>query len=164
MLSIEITDYKPKDSDDSTRIDIGLANTKYNAAIEMRFRASYYQLRAIFEVKKCKDDIDKAFAQLYEYTRQMFAEQHNLRFAWGFAVCAGDVRLCHFGPSKAVSSKPMDVATREGRRAFIEFLVNMSLCDDSQLGRDPTMRYLSELRCWQIDCPDDDNDDSGRGE
>ncbi|KAJ2869977.1 hypothetical protein GGH93_005922 [Coemansia aciculifera] len=157
---VEITDYKP---DDSTRIDIGLANTKYNAAIEMCFRASYYQLRAIFEVKKCKDDVDEAFAQLHEYTRQMFAEQHNLRFALGFTVCAGDVRLCHFGPSKAVSSEPMDVGTREGRRAFIELLINMSLCDNSQLGRDPTMRYLSELRCWQIDCPDDDDDDGRSG-
>ncbi|KAJ2886673.1 hypothetical protein H4R27_000462 [Coemansia aciculifera] len=167
---VEITGYKPEDSDDSTQIDIGLIDSKYNADIELYDRASYYQLRAVFEAKvgKGKDDVDKAFTQLYEYTRQMFAEQHNLRFALGFTACAGDVRLCHFGPSKAVSSKPMDVATREGRRAFIELLANMSLCDESQLGRDPTMRYLSELRCWQIDCPDDDDDDddnnSRRGE
>ncbi|KAJ2055947.1 hypothetical protein GGI17_006446 [Coemansia sp. S146] len=165
---VEITDYKPEDSDDSTRIDIGPIDSKYNADIELCDRASYYQLRAVFEAKvgKGKDDIVKAFAQLYAYTRQMFAEQHNLRSALGFTACAGDVRLCHFGPSKAVSSKPMDVATREGRRAFIELLTNMSLCDESQLGCDPTMRYLSELRCWQIDCPDDDDDDndSRRGE
>ncbi|KAJ2748692.1 hypothetical protein GGI19_006005 [Coemansia pectinata] len=167
---VKITDYKPEDLDDSTRIEIGLIDSKYNADFELNDRASYYELRAILEVKvgKGKDDIVKAFAQLYAYTRQMFAEQHNLRSALGFTACAGDVRLCHFGPSKAVSSKPMDVATREGRRAFIELLANMSLCDESQLGRDPTMRYLSELRCWQIDCPDDDDDDddndSRRGE
>ncbi|KAJ2056826.1 hypothetical protein GGI17_005993 [Coemansia sp. S146] len=159
---VKLTDYKPEDSDDSTRINIGLINSKYNEDFELYGRASYNQLRVILEVKMSKDGVDKAFAQLHEYTRQLYTEQHNLHFALGFTVCAGDVRLCHFGPSKAVSSNPMDVATREGRRAFIELLINMLLCDDSQLGRDPTMHYLSELRCWQIDCPDDNDDDNSR--
>ncbi|KAJ2833291.1 hypothetical protein GGI24_000903 [Coemansia furcata] len=156
VVPCEITDYKPVDSDDNTRIDIGLVDSKYDADIEPCMKAEYYQLRAIFEVKKLKDDVRNAFAQLYEYTRQMYAEQHDLCFAWGFTMCAGDVRVCHFGPSKAVASKPMDIATRQGRRGFIELLVNMSLCDDSQLGQDPTIRYLPDLGCWQIDCPDDD--------
>ncbi|KAJ2352937.1 hypothetical protein GGH92_000965, partial [Coemansia sp. RSA 2673] len=160
ILPVEVTDYKPVDSDDSTRIDIGLVDTKYDAAIEMRGRASYYQLRGIFEVKTDKEDVAEAFVQLYKYSRQLFAEQHHLRFALGFTICAGDVRLCHFGSSKAVSSDPMDVTTSKGRHAFIQLLVNMSLCDDSQLGRDPTMRYLPALNCWEIDCPDD-KDDNG---
>ncbi|KAJ2749714.1 hypothetical protein GGI19_005515 [Coemansia pectinata] len=163
ILPVDITDYKPEDADDDTRIDIGLFDMEYNAAIKPYGRASYYRLRGILEAKMRKDEVDNAFVQLYEYTRQMFAEQHNLRSVLGFTACAGDVRLCHFGPSKAVSSEPMDVGTREGRRAFIELLINMSLCDNSQLGRDPTMRYLSELRCWQIDCPDDDDDDGRSG-
>ncbi|KAJ2019312.1 hypothetical protein GGI14_001686 [Coemansia sp. S680] len=158
ILPVEVTDYKPVDSDDSTRIDIGLVDTKYDAAIEMRGRASYYQLCGIFEVKTDKEDVAGAFVQLYKYSRQLFAEQHHLRFALGFTICAGDVRLCHFGPSKAVSSDPMDVTTSNGRRAFIQLLVNMSLCDDSQLGRDPTMRYLPALNCWEIDCPDDEDE------
>ncbi|KAJ2833377.1 hypothetical protein GGI24_000872 [Coemansia furcata] len=156
VIPCEITDYKPEDSDDNTRIDIGLVDSKYDTYIEPGMKAKYYQLRAIFEVKKLKDDVRNAFAQLYEYTRQMYAEQHDLCFAWGFTMCAGDVRVCHFGPSKAVASQPMDIATRQGRRGFIELLVNMSLCDDSQLGRDPTIRLLPDLGCWQIDCPDDD--------
>ncbi|KAJ2037483.1 hypothetical protein H4S04_007259 [Coemansia sp. S16] len=155
ILPVEVADYRPVDSDDSTRIDIGLVDTKYDAAIEMRGRASYYQLRSIFEVKTDKEDVAEAFVQLYKYSRQLFAEQHHLRFALGFTICAGDVRLCHFGPSKAVSSDPMDVTTSNGRRAFIQLIVSMSLCDDSQLGRDPTMRYLPALNCWEIDCPDD---------
>ncbi|KAJ2075768.1 hypothetical protein GGH13_000389, partial [Coemansia sp. S155-1] len=159
ILPVEVTDYKPVDSDDSTRIDIGLVDTKYDAAIEMRGRASYYQLCGILEVKTDKEDVAGAFVQLYKYSRQLFAEQHHLRFALGFTICAGDVRLCHFGPSKAVSSDPMDVTTSNGRRAFIQLLVNMSLCDDSQLGRDPTMRYLPALNCWEIDCPDDEDED-----
>ncbi|KAJ1663212.1 hypothetical protein GGF38_003223, partial [Coemansia sp. RSA 25] len=58
----------------------------------------------------------------------------------------------------AVASEPMDVATSEGRRAFIRLLVTWSLCDDSQLGRDPTMGYMRDKGCWWIDCPDDGYD------
>ncbi|KAJ2258521.1 hypothetical protein GGI13_000586, partial [Coemansia sp. RSA 455] len=90
----------------------------------------------------------------------MYAVQHNLRAVFGFTVCASDIRIYHFGHSKIVASEPMDVTSPNGRRAFVELLVNMSLCDNSQLGRDPTMRYLPELRCWQIDCPDSSDDSS----
>ncbi|KAJ2778604.1 hypothetical protein GGI18_004037, partial [Coemansia linderi] len=34
-------------------------------------------------------------------------------------------------------------------------LVNWSFCEQSQLGRDPTIAYLPELGCWEIACPDD---------
>ncbi|KAJ2043601.1 hypothetical protein GGI08_007358, partial [Coemansia sp. S2] len=158
-------DYKPEDSDDSTRIDIGLVASKHDAAIELRVKPSYYRLRAVVEAKKGKGegDLRDAFAQLCEYTRQMYAVQHNLRAVLGFTVCAGDIRIYHFGHSKIVASEPMDVTSPNGRRTFVELLVNMSLCDDSQLGRDPTMQYLPELRCWQIDCPDSSDDGSSSG-
>ncbi|KAJ1815636.1 hypothetical protein LPJ60_005639 [Coemansia sp. RSA 2675] len=153
-------DYKPGDSDDSTRIDIGLTDSRYNAAIESCTNPSYYQMRAIIEAKRGKTskDLRDAFVQLSEYTRQMFAEQYDLRFAFGFTICAGEVCLYHFGNSKIVASAPMDIATREGRCSFIELIVNMSLCENSRLGRDPTMQFLSDLNCWEIDCPDDDDD------
>ncbi|KAJ2110874.1 hypothetical protein GGI16_000101 [Coemansia sp. S142-1] len=158
-------DYKPEDSDDSTRIDIGLVASKHDAAIELCVKPSYYRLRAVVEAKKGKGegDLRYAFAQLCEYTRQMYAVQHNLRTVFGFTVCADDIRIYHFGHSKIVASEPMDVTSPNGRRAFVELLVNMSLCDDSQLGRDPTMQYLPELRCWQIDCPDSSDDGSSSG-
>ncbi|KAJ2074961.1 hypothetical protein GGI09_008690 [Coemansia sp. S100] len=49
----------------------------------------------------------------------------------------------------------MDVTTPKGRRSFIEILVNWSICEDFQIGRDPTIEYMPDLDCWQIDCPDD---------
>ncbi|KAJ2805732.1 hypothetical protein H4S07_003951, partial [Coemansia furcata] len=161
ILLGEITDSKLENPDDNTRIDIGLVDPNYDADIEPCIKARYYQLQTTFQVKKRKADVDKAFSQLYEHTRLMYAEQYDLRFAWGFTVCASDVRVCHFGPSKAVTSKPMDVSTRQGRHDFIELLVNMSLCDNSQLGQDPTIRYLPDLACWQIDCPDDEISGNG---
>ncbi|KAJ2240226.1 hypothetical protein GGI13_007742, partial [Coemansia sp. RSA 455] len=79
-------DYKPEDSDNSTRIDIGLVASKHDAAIELRVKPSYYRLRAVVEAKKGKGegDLRDAFAQLCEYTRQMYAVQHNLRTVFGF--------------------------------------------------------------------------------
>ncbi|KAJ1999816.1 hypothetical protein GGI04_003951 [Coemansia thaxteri] len=50
----------------------------------------------------------------------------------------------------------MDVSTPKDRAALIQLLVDWSLCDDSQLGRDPTMQYEPDLGCWRIECPDDD--------
>ncbi|KAJ2008169.1 carbamoyl-phosphate synthase (glutamine-hydrolyzing) cpa2 [Coemansia thaxteri] len=58
----------------------------------------------------------------------------------------------------------MDVATPDGRRVFITLLVNWSLCDSVQLGRDLTTSRVPGMDWWQIECPDDDpdsNSDSG---
>ncbi|KAJ2681265.1 hypothetical protein IWW39_006387, partial [Coemansia spiralis] len=90
----------------------------------------------------------------------MYQVQHDLRYAWGLTICGHSVYVCHFGSDKAVSSKPINVTTPEGRHAFIELLVSWSMCDDSQLGRDPTIKYLPDLDCWQVDCPDDGEDRS----
>ncbi|KAJ2068800.1 hypothetical protein GGH13_004773, partial [Coemansia sp. S155-1] len=92
--------------------------------------------------------------QLDIYTRQMYQQQHNLHFAWGITVSGTHVRVCLFGPDRAKSSLLIDISKPEGRRAFIKVLVHWSLCEESQLGRDPTMEYLRDLKCWQIACPD----------
>ncbi|KAJ2335939.1 hypothetical protein GGI00_001100 [Coemansia sp. RSA 2681] len=150
------SDYKPEDSDDNTRIDIGLcAKRLREPAPDKNERMLYSKLLTILEAKVKRDDSEDATVQLFEYTRQMYQQQHDLRFAWGITICGHDVRVCHFGNDKAISSRPMDVTTSGGRRSFIELLVNWSLCDDSQLGRDPTMKHLPDLKCWQIDCLDD---------
>ncbi|KAJ1680187.1 hypothetical protein EV182_000512, partial [Spiromyces aspiralis] len=40
------------------------------------------------------------------------------------------------------------------------FLVNCSFCDTDQLGLDPTMTYLKHIKCWKIECPTEDGEDS----
>ncbi|KAJ2055055.1 hypothetical protein GGI17_006750 [Coemansia sp. S146] len=151
-------DCKPEDSDDKTRIDIGLCSVGLNEpAPAASTQMPHHKLLAVIEAKAGigSGDFDKAFPQLYGYIRQMYQAQHNLRSVWGFAICGYKVCVCHFGNDKAVSSKPMDVTTSEGRHAFIELLVNWSMCEDYQLGRDPTIVHLPDPGCWQIDCPND---------
>ncbi|KAJ2815642.1 hypothetical protein FBU31_006854, partial [Coemansia sp. 'formosensis'] len=62
----EKADYRPKGSDDSTHIDIGLVDSKYSADVISHIKPSYYRLLAIFEAKKGKGktNIRDAFAQL----------------------------------------------------------------------------------------------------
>ncbi|KAJ2264061.1 hypothetical protein GGI01_000190 [Coemansia sp. RSA 376] len=149
-------DYQPDDSDDKTRIDIGLCSMDFDdPAPTASTRTPYHKLLAVVEAKVRSGNFKEAWPQLYGYTRQMYQAQHNLSSAWGFAICGHEVRVCHFGNDVAVSSNPMNVTTPEGRRAFIELLVDWSMCEDSQLGHDPTIEYLPNLDCWQIDCPDD---------
>ncbi|KAJ2004914.1 hypothetical protein GGI06_005504, partial [Coemansia sp. S85] len=121
----------------------------------------YHKLVAVIEAKVHGAGYKEAFPQLYGYIRQMYQVQHDLRYAWGLTICGHSVYVCHFGSDKVVSSKPIDVTTPEGRHAFIELLVSWSMCDDSQLGRDPTIKYLPDLDCWQVDCPDDEDRSAG---
>ncbi|KAJ2813037.1 hypothetical protein H4S07_000972 [Coemansia furcata] len=152
------TDYTPPDSENSMRVDMGLAGAKLGDSVDVESSSlSYHDLLSVIEAKVKENDRDfkEAFKQLLVYTRQMYQQQPHLRFAWGITIGGRDVRVCHFGPDKAASSLPMNVSTPEGRLAFIEVLVHWSLCEESQLGRDPTMEYLLELNCWKIACPDE---------
>ncbi|KAJ1916975.1 hypothetical protein LPJ71_001881 [Coemansia sp. S17] len=156
IYPVDKADYQPDDSDDTTRVCIGLCSIGLNElSTAVSTRTPYHRLFAVLEAWGFSIYSKDAFLQLYEDTRQMYQEQHNLRSAWGFAICGHEVYVCHFGNDKAVSSKPMNIATPVGRYAFIEILVNWSMCEDSQLGRDPTIEYLPDLDCWQIECPDD---------
>ncbi|KAJ2881461.1 hypothetical protein IWW38_005795, partial [Coemansia aciculifera] len=128
-----------------------------------RDKASYADMLAVLEAKKgdSEQDFKDAFEQLYLYTRQTYQMQHNLRFAWGLTVCGRKVCVIHFGPDRATASPIIDVGTPEGRQALIGLFVNCALCEYAQLGRDPTIRRLDSLNCWEIDCPDDTGDTTG---
>ncbi|KAJ2049462.1 hypothetical protein H4S04_003210 [Coemansia sp. S16] len=149
-------DYNFSDTDDTMRIGMGLARANISDPIDDNCRRfSYYEVFAVLEAKRKGDDngFKDALKRPYMNAREMYQQQHNLRFAWGVTVSGRLVRVCHFGHDRAISSCQMDVSTPKGRRSFIEVLVNWSFCEESQLGRDPTMEYLHDLRCWQIACP-----------
>ncbi|KAJ1675385.1 hypothetical protein EV182_001372 [Spiromyces aspiralis] len=155
IYACENTDAKPKGSDGGTRIDIGLVEVSPDGTLAKS--PSYYELFAVIEAKCSVSKGNRAFEQLLMYTRQLYASQHDRRFAWGVVVCGSHVRVCLLGPNKAVfASTVMDVATGPGRKTFVEFLVNCSFCDIDQLGLDPTMTYLEDIKCWKIECPTED--------
>ncbi|KAJ1673231.1 hypothetical protein EV182_005641, partial [Spiromyces aspiralis] len=148
-------DVKPKSSDGGTRSDIGLVEVSPGTAlIDLDKSPGYYELFAVLEAKGSVSKETRVFEQLLVYTRQLYALQHDRRFAWGVVVCGSSVRVCLLSPNEPVfASTVMNVATRPGRKAFVEFLVNCSFCDTDQLGLDPTMIYLKHIKCWKIECP-----------
>ncbi|KAJ1718142.1 hypothetical protein LPJ61_006813, partial [Coemansia biformis] len=58
----------------------------------------------------------------------------------------------------------MDLRTEDGLREMVQLLVDWSLCELPLLGFDPTVSWLDDLDCWQIDVPalpSDSSDASG---
>ncbi|KAJ2012903.1 hypothetical protein GGI06_003996, partial [Coemansia sp. S85] len=126
--------FNPGNTNYNKRIDKGLARTKPDSNISIpRDKPLYYELLVVLGAKVMDGNFKGAFKQLVGYTRQMFQKQHTLRFAWGLTVSGRNVRVCHFGSDKATSSCPMSVSSLDGRRAFVETLVNWSFCEQSQL-------------------------------
>ncbi|KAJ1672536.1 hypothetical protein EV182_006985, partial [Spiromyces aspiralis] len=97
------TDVKPEGSDGGTRIDVGLVEVSPDGTLANVAKSpSYYELFAVLEAKRSVSGEDEAFEQLLLYTRQLYASQHDRRFAWGVVVCGSHVRVCLLGPNEAV--------------------------------------------------------------
>ncbi|KAJ2761303.1 hypothetical protein IWQ57_006086, partial [Coemansia nantahalensis] len=128
-------------------------------------KADYSDLFAVIEAKgeyagpsSCgKSGLDivteQAFVQLFGYTRQMYATQFRLRFAWGLTQCRGETRACLFVNSGAIASHAMDLHTPKGRSQLVRLLVDWSLGEPHQLGIDPTIRWCEDVDCWEFDVP-----------
>ncbi|KAJ2157358.1 hypothetical protein GGF46_004556, partial [Coemansia sp. RSA 552] len=95
----------------------------------------------------------KAAAQLFMYTRQRFATQPDLRFAWGVTQCGADVRANILINNRCVASDIMNLRERAGLAAYIQLVVNWSLCEWHRLGFDPDIKYLPGAECWKIGVP-----------
>ncbi|KAJ2076505.1 hypothetical protein H4R24_005659 [Coemansia sp. RSA 988] len=95
----------------------------------------------------------RAFQQLFMYTRQLYVNQPDRRFAWGITVFGTEVRVCIFTSGGALASHTMDISSDDGRRQYICLLVDWSLCEWHQLGYDPTVQRHQDLNCWEILVP-----------
>ncbi|KAJ2655531.1 hypothetical protein IWW48_005492 [Coemansia sp. RSA 1200] len=178
VLPYENVDTKAVGTDDRTRSDIGLVvcgmdadaalvegkpyNSEQFAIIEAK--ASVSRAAAAAKLVAAKNaanrqdgmldaDTTQAFKQLFMYTRQVYANQHDRRFMWGITVCDTRVSACILTSGGALASHEMDVSTVQGRRQYIQLLVDWSLCDWHQLGFDPSVRWRKDLKYWEIDVP-----------
>ncbi|PIA18311.1 hypothetical protein COEREDRAFT_79807, partial [Coemansia reversa NRRL 1564] len=100
--------------------------------------------------------LDDALKQVLLYSRNIYSSQHNRRFVWALTVCSTQVHVCLLLHDAVLVSETMDIAISDGRRQLIELLVNWSMCDQSQLGYDPTFYYNADVNKWIICCFDDD--------
>ncbi|KAJ2721113.1 hypothetical protein GGI07_004178 [Coemansia sp. Benny D115] len=113
----------------------------------------FENLLAIAEAKKSnrKKDFKSTCAQLLVYSREMYIAQWNHRFLWGLTMCGDSIRACHFGNDLMQASHDMRLFEAEERAEFIKLLVYWSFCEEHCLGYDPTMEWLPDRRCWQME-------------
>ncbi|KAJ1661747.1 hypothetical protein EV178_006433 [Coemansia sp. RSA 1646] len=156
-------DTNPIGADDGARIDVGLMaepidNRTQTVSGVNNGDVSYAKMFAIAEAKvsNSSSDVRDAFAQLFRYTRNIYACQINRRFVWGLTICGSNVRACHFSNDAVFASLPMDLLTSSGLKQYVKLLVDWSLCDSDQRGYDPDFYYDRERKGWFIRFPHDD--------
>ncbi|KAJ2847261.1 hypothetical protein J3B02_004208, partial [Coemansia erecta] len=157
------SDATPDGADDYRRIDIGLtfkrklpdddvnddASDELDELDELN-EPNYNDMLAVIEAKRLVSEQTRAYQQMYIYTRNVYPEQHNRQFVWGFTFCASVVRACILGHDNVFSSLDMDVSTDEGLKAFVKLAVDMTFCESDQLGYDPNISYNLESDRWEI--------------
>ncbi|KAJ2660635.1 hypothetical protein IWW48_002844 [Coemansia sp. RSA 1200] len=165
LLPFEKTNINPDCSDDYTRTDILLRANRRDAdgdgnAQNLAAKPNYKDVVAVIEAKHLTSEEAQAFAQFIIYSRNLYANQHNRRFVWGFTVCGSHVRACVLTSDNIFASAIMDVNKHKSQQEFVSLLVNMSYCaeDQHQLGYDPTIRLDDRGNIDKIDVYDEDAD------
>ncbi|KAJ2805451.1 hypothetical protein H4R20_002089 [Coemansia guatemalensis] len=147
VLPVNNYDFKPDDSNDRRRVDVALTTRSTNAAVESCNSRSYADMLCNVEAKWKRSMDDDALKQVLIYSSSIYAQQLNRRFLWGLAICTSDVYACVMLNDGVLVSSAINIATATGRKRLITLLVHWSLCSESQLGYDPTMRQLSDNDC-----------------
>ncbi|KAI9471622.1 hypothetical protein BX667DRAFT_538899 [Coemansia mojavensis] len=154
VLLLAQADRKPKGSDESIRVDGSIISCSRAADAESLGSAEVQDIVIISEAKWLQSEHEQAYRQLIRYSRLLYAYQHNRRFAWGITVCGTVVRVVLFTHDFIFASASMDVRRSESRTEFIQFIVALSYCDESQLGFDTTITWCPTAQLWTIECSD----------
>ncbi|KAJ2749585.1 hypothetical protein GGI19_005584, partial [Coemansia pectinata] len=113
-----------------------------SSGVERQVAPAPHAIVANVEIAADSNGLDKAVQLLTAITTELFAGQHNRRFAWELTTSSRTIHAYIFGPDDIWSSTEMDITSAEGRLAFISLLVDWSLCSVDGLGLDPTIRYV----------------------
>ncbi|KAJ2767032.1 hypothetical protein IWQ57_004121, partial [Coemansia nantahalensis] len=168
ILPYAEVDANPWHADDDNRPDLGLAVRWLESNDDVACipgKADYEDAFAILEAKGERESsrsgsestldtaTKDAFAQVVDYTRQLYAEQIDRRYAWGLTQCCAKTRACLLVNNGMVATHAMDLRTEDGRRELVRLIVDWSLGEFHQLGFDPSIRRLHDLGCWEIEVP-----------
>ncbi|KAJ2550956.1 hypothetical protein EV175_003868 [Coemansia sp. RSA 1933] len=146
-------DKKPSDSDEDIRVDVAFVARDNTGSMERLERAGFCNTLILTEIKAHVKLQNDAYDQLFQYTRQLYATQHNRRFAWGLTLCDTVAHVVLFTNDHAIASANMDFRTEVGRKEFVQMMVNFSFCNLERLGYDDSIRWVESAKCWEIDCP-----------
>ncbi|KAJ1736858.1 hypothetical protein LPJ72_001006, partial [Coemansia sp. Benny D160-2] len=160
IVPLSTPDRKSADGDDASRADLVLSMVdanEYNIGTSTKAQKCEKNMPpvlldafALVEVKAGARGVKQALPQLFQYTRGIYAEQYNRRFAWGLAVGGKQVQAVFFGPSYALASPSMDIGQKSGREQLIRLLMDWSFCESHKLGYDPTILFNKQSRYYEI--------------
>ncbi|KAJ2845299.1 hypothetical protein IWW36_004838, partial [Coemansia brasiliensis] len=153
LLSAQ-ADRKPSGCDESIRVDGSIISCSSTADTAALGRAGIRDIVIMSEAKWPQSEQNQAYKQLVRYSRLLYANQHNRRFAWGITMCGAVVRAVLLTHDFMFASASMSIKHAEGRAQFTEFIVALSYCDESQLGFDPTIKWCPTSELWTIECSD----------
>ncbi|KAJ2325355.1 hypothetical protein GGI00_005062, partial [Coemansia sp. RSA 2681] len=91
----------------------------------------------------------------------------NRAIFWGLTICGSLVRVYNSGPDFVLSSADLDVRSSDGRKQFVEWLVNMSLGEDDRRGFDTAVQLVDDGvggKCWKFYVPMVDSDGNSTNE
>ncbi|KAJ2610374.1 hypothetical protein H4S08_003648 [Coemansia sp. RSA 1365] len=155
VLPYRKNDVTPDGADDATKIDIGLRSCRVDGGLALPEEPDYWKMLAVIKVKRDakRGNAEGAYAQLFGYTRNIYYNQPDRRFAWGLICCGSTVNACIFDKYKVYASPDIEMTSAAGRKEFVRLLVGWSLCRKQQLGYDETIQYMEELGCYRIMVP-----------
>ncbi|KAJ2478714.1 hypothetical protein EV174_004228, partial [Coemansia sp. RSA 2320] len=185
-------DFKPLDSPDDCRVDQALFLREWGSKIgDGVNEPRYADMLAVVEAKvagsvrsasrtasasnmanqssaseHCLPKLAMAQEQTVRYSRNIYEIQHSRMFLWGLALCGPCIRIYLFGPDCVLSSEDLDVTLPSGRKQFVEWLVNMCLCEDHRRGFIPSMAFKTpdgDKPYWEISAPAIDNNGNETG-
>ncbi|KAJ2355189.1 hypothetical protein GGF43_002834, partial [Coemansia sp. RSA 2618] len=176
VLPAERSDYKPDDSNDLRRIDVGLVARDAGALVKRVPVDSYAGMLCLLEAKWARNLDKNALTQLYMYSANLYMRQPDRRFLWGVTVCADEAYASVMLNDSILVSPAMRISKSDGREQLISLLVRWSMCPKDRLGYDPTMRRFSGDRgsygdsssgdgmvddiAYEIDCYDDETEET----
>ncbi|KAJ1727993.1 hypothetical protein LPJ72_005669, partial [Coemansia sp. Benny D160-2] len=162
ILPYEKADYKPDGGDDGRKVDVALGLFSLLNEIKQQKYPKYKDMFAIIEAKRDESDSRSAYAQLIDYTRNIYANQDRRRYAWGMTLCGTQVRCCLFYHDDIRASSAMDISTPSGLKKFVTLLVHWSFCGSERLGYDPTMAWNKKTGKLEITCTSHGDKNSSR--
>ncbi|KAJ1904609.1 hypothetical protein LPJ81_002394 [Coemansia sp. IMI 209127] len=146
-------DVKLEGSDSKTRVDLALSVCSSSTPVKPLEDPKYKDVFAIVEMKRLKGEQQKAYEQLVEYTRGIYANQIHRRYAWGLTMCGTEVRCCLFHHDGIKATRKIDFSTSDGREKLVTLLVHWSCCGSARLGYDTTILRDKTNKRWNISCP-----------
>ncbi|KAJ2887447.1 hypothetical protein IWW38_005140, partial [Coemansia aciculifera] len=117
----------------------------------------YRNSDVIVEVKLTPDKLLNGLRQSIMYTRHILTNRPDRLFAWSLVIAGTLVYALVFTSDTVLVSTPVDVLEREGRRRFVDLIVNWSLRPQEFFGVDPHIQRFFNFG-------HNDNGDAGGGD